>query len=358
MPTLVTNSLKNALNPTILTSKGASTVNRQGGYCFYSDNPESVTNGPALGSFDLVDGGGKRWLNKATVNGAGLVYMWHTNGSGAPFKHALLIYNPNSFAISVSSSNNGLTQSNGGSDIAGWTQYFSGNNHLPTPIVIQPNAFGTIFQQTISAGYNFGIVARTNVVNNSTGAAANAIFYDVAYLNTNIGATDWATLKSPSMRRGVAPTYYNPMNLAEIAPVDTNGIAYRVCGSAANPGVFGTDDIPTVTDYAPTGNNSTGLLEGGFGQQYAVSMKIKNTFTVSKNFLIMIGKTAASGGSGFPFVNMAGVSQSYAWVGPGYYCDMIDTGPVAAGATITVNFFMVVPAVSSTPVIIGARVKP
>lgn len=296
-------------------------------------------------------------MNKiTTINGSGLVYIWHTNASGASFKHGLLIYNPNPFSIKVSSSNNGLTNGNGVSDRLAWGAYFTGNANLPTPITISPTSFGTIFQQTIPAGNNFGIVARTSVENASSLAAANAYFYDVAYLSTNIGATTWANLISgSSMRRGVAPTYYNTMNLDTLSPTDTtNGVAYKICGSAAFPGIFGTADIPTVTDAAPAGNNSTGLLDGGYGQQYAISMKIKNTFGVAKTFRIYVGKSGGVG-SGFPTINMAGVNLSYEWCPPGYYFDMIDTGSVAAGATVTVNFFMVVPAVSETPVVIGAR---
>lgn len=71
----------------------------------------------------------------------------------------------------------------------------------------------------------------------------------------------------------IAPTYYNTMNLDTLSPTDsTNGIAYKICGSSAYPGIFGTSDIPTVTDAAPAGNNSTGLLDGGYGQQYARSI--------------------------------------------------------------------------------------
>ncbi|TVX88177.1 hypothetical protein [Paenibacillus agilis] len=346
MAVLLNDATKTARTPS-WASKGNSTVVKGGGYVFYSDNPEAVD------SIDLADAG--KWLSRDTVTGAGLVYLWHHNKTGIAIKHGLTIYNPNNFAIKVTSSNNGRTNHAGNPDSSAWKDYFSGAG--ATSVVINPLAWGTIFQATIPAGNNFGLVARTNVTNNSTGVAASAIFYDLAWNTNSGGATAFAKNKGTEMRRGKAPTYYNTINFDTLAPTTTNGVAYRICGSTAYPGIFGTDDIPLVTDPAPTipgqNQNVTGLLDGGYGQQMSVTMKIQNTTSTARKFRIFMGRT--TGFYAFPFVNMAGTSVYHNWVGGGSYVDMIETANLAPGATETVSFFLVIPAISTTPFVVGAR---
>ncbi|MFC4775815.1 hypothetical protein ACFO9Q_03355 [Paenibacillus sp. GCM10023252] len=341
MASLITGSTAVSRSPE-WASKGTSTVSKGGGYVFFSDNPEAVD------STDLVDAG--KWLNKDTVSGAGFVYLWHHNTTGAPLKHALLVYNPNNFAIKVTSSNHGITNASGDSDSSAWLDYFSGTV-TQAPVVINPTSFGVLFQQNINTGNNFGIIAKTNVTNNSTSAAASASFYDVAWVNSYIGATGYAAKKSATMRRGKGPTYYNTISLAAISPSDSvNGVAYQICGSTDYPGVFGTDDLVYITDPAGV---CSGLNHGSYGQQMAVTLKVKNTYSTAKNFKIYMGKTGP--GFSFPLINMAGVSLSYKWKAGNTYVDMIDTGSVPANSEVTVSFFLVIPAVSSTPFVIGAR---
>ncbi|WP_146240953.1 hypothetical protein [Paenibacillus sambharensis] len=346
MATLIQNGTRASRNPSFAGRTAGTTVYKGGGYVFYSDNPEDV------GLQDLADAG--KFLNRDTVTGAGLVYLWHHNVTGVTINHALLIHNPNSYPITVTSTNYGLTNYKGSPDTEAWKRYFATTS--PKSITINPLGYGTLFQQSVPADNNFGMVARTNVTNSSTGAAASALFFDLTWRTNSGGGTAYADTRSPSMRRGKGATYYNTMTFDTIAPTTTDGIAFKILGSAQYPGIFGTDDLPLIVDPAPatsTNKNVTGLLDGGYGQQHAVTMRIKNSFSTARSFNIYMGREA--GFHTFPFVNMAGVSLAHNWVPGGTYVDMISTGVINPGQTAEVFFFVVVPAMSTTPLVIGAR---
>lgn len=341
MATIITGAAAVARTP-VAASKGTSTVSKGGGYVFYSDNPEAVDAG------DLADAG--KWLNRDTVTGAGLVYLWHHNVSGASLQHTLTIYNPNSFAIRVSTNNYGLTNHASNSDVAAWQEYFTWKPTLS--IVINPLSYGQLFPaRTIAAGNNFGILGQINITNNATSAAASAVLFDLAWVSNSSGATAFANIKSPTMRRGKAPTYYNTINFAPLSPTDTNGVYYSIAGSTSYPGIFGTDDIPYVTD--PSGAVS-GLLYGGYGQQYYINMTIRNTTGTARKFRVFLGRT--TGFYIFPIVNMGGSTvRASGWTSGGTYVDMIETNTIPHNGTETFSFYTVIPAISTTPLRIGAR---
>ena len=336
MASLVTNSSAVARSP-IWVPKGNSTVNFNGGFLFFSDCPEPVTDA------DLADSG--KWLNRATVNGNGMVYLWHSNDTGHMIHHGLWIYNPNSFPITVSSTNCGKTNAFGGSDSDAWASYFSGGPN--ESVTIGANAYGVLFNREIDK-INFGLIARITV-KTSSGAAASAVLYDLAWTSNTSGAVACAKPNGDEFRRGLGSSYYNTYNFDVLAPTTTDGQAYRIAGSGSD--IFGTADLVYITDES---GQRTGYLAGNYGQQLDMTMKVKNTFSTTKNFRIFMG-TNVGGASFFPLVNMAGVTQRYDWISGGSYVDMIDTGPIAPGATVPVSFFTVVPAVSSTPFVIGAR---
>lgn len=343
MATAIYNGTESKLDQLQELPKGTSSVWKGGGFVFVSDNPEKVT------PEDLADSG--KWLVREYVFGSGFVYSWHQNGCGYPINHALSIYNPNPFPIRVSSPNNGTTNSNGGPDSTGWLSYFSGSTS--TSVVIDGNSYKTLFNQYIPAGNNFGYLGQVSITNSNDGSAARALFYDIAWRTNSSGATSFASIKSPTMRRGVGPTYYNTMYFQTMTPT-TNGVGYRICGSQEYPGVFGTEDLPYITD--PSGAVS-GLLAGGYGQQYAINMTIKNATSVSRKFHIFIGRPGPynTNVSLHTFVNFKGVSLSRDWLAAGVYKDVISTNTLAPGASEDVSFFMVVPGMSATPVILGAR---
>ncbi|MBD8497991.1 hypothetical protein [Paenibacillus arenosi] len=368
MATIITGSTAKPRTPTYQ-PKGTSSVYKSGGFLFFTDCPEPV------GSGDLVDAG--KWMNRDTVSGSGFVYSWHHNKAGKTIKHGLLVYNPNSYAIKVSSSNHGTTNLSGSqTDTNAWKNYFSGTV-TQSPVVINPNSFGVLFQQSIPNENVFGYLGKVNVSNNGTSAAASAIFYDLAWVNNYIGASEWAPVQGRTFVRGKGAAYYSTIHLAPLAPTDANphGVAYKFASSekysSSEHTIFGTDDLVYITDPGPTfpvvvkkqdgsGNTETiirdgsGFNSGAYGQQMAVTMKIKNTYNVSKNFKIYMGKTGG-GGFSFPLINMGGVSQSYAWVPKDSFVDIIDTGTIPANSEATITFFLVIPAMSSTPFVIGAR---
>ena len=334
MATVITGSSPVSRTPTYA-SKGSSTVSFGGGYLFFSDCPEAVA------TSDLADNG--RWLNQATVNGSGLAYLWHTNSTGSTIHSCLAIYNPNNFPITVTSANHGTTNASAVGDVNAWASYFITSS---TSIVISALGWGIMFAQTVPSGYNFGVIAGTNVTN-SSGASASAIFYDLAYLTNSSGATAFATATG-EMKRGHGAHFYNTLSFAQISPMNSDGIGYKI---AASGDVFSGSDLVYITDDS---GQTSGPLEGSYGQQLVVTLPIYNSFSVAKIFNIYIGST---GGYSFPIVSLNGFTAKYNGWAPAYqYVDMISTGSVASGSTATVTFFTCVPAESSTPYVIGARV--
>lgn len=345
MATVILNGAENQFTPTEA-SKGTSSVMKAGGYVFFSDNPESVE------SQDLADSG--KWLLRDTVTGSGFVYSWHQNNCGYPIQHALSVYNPNSYAIRVTSANFGTSNvGSGSSDSEAWEHYFKGINYDSK--VINPNSYGTLFHRSsIAHSNNFGFLGQLNVTNSSSGAAASAVLYDIAWRTNSSGATANALPKAPEQRRGKGPTYYNTFYLQTIAPTTSNGIAYRILGSPQHPGIFGTDDLVYITD--PTGLRS-GYSMGGFGQHHAVNMTIRNNTNTSRKFHIYIGRPGppTENFSLHVCVHFAGTTVRRDWLTAGKFKDVIATNTLAPGAQEDVSFFMAVPGMSSTPVLLGAR---
>lgn len=322
-----------------LALKGNSSVYMGGGYLFYSDNPETIL------PQHLADAG--KYLNRATVTGAGQVYLWHANGTAGAITHSLLIYNPNSFSITVTSSNYGLTNGRGLTDTAAWRDYFSGKSHSKT---IPPNGYYAFFSQDVAKGDNVGIVARTNITNTTTGSEASAVFYDLAYVSNSSGGTSPSDPEDPDegRPRGVGSRFYLTVNFDTIAPTTTDGIAYGM--AAGNKyDVFGKDDLVWITGY-----NSAYAL-GNYGIQHSVTMRVRNDFSSPRNFYIYFGTNVEPGASAFPVVNMYGYTNYANWIPGGSYVDLIQTGTLQPGEIATVPFFMAIGAMSTTPWFVGAR---
>ena len=341
MATLLHNQSAFARNPQ-LQSKGSSTVSFDTSsykYFFYSDNPESITR-PAL-----ADNG--KWLNRATVNGRGQVYLWHHNVTGSTINECLLVHNPNNYDITLNVTNYGITKSSSViPDSNAWKNYMSGNSM--SPVTIKAGKFGNLFLQSIPNNYIYGVIARINITNTS-GATASAVFYDLAYISNSGGATA-AAATSGSTRRGKAPSHYTTINFATVTPpTGANGVGYSI---GASFDVLNGADLAYITDES---RQASGILEGAFGQQLIVHLPIKNTTGTARNFRIFIG-TLANPGFSFPFASIGGSSTvCTSYTNQGLYRDVIDTGSIANNATTTVSFTTAIPAVSSTPYVIGVR---
>lgn len=332
MATLITGSPAVSRSPS-WAAKGSSSVSFGGGFLFLSDSPEYVTTSA------LADNG--CWLNRASVTGSGQVYLWHNNNTGSQIHSMLLIYNPNPFSITVTSTNHGTTVSTG-NDSNAWASYFITSTISTT---ISAGGWGSMFPLSVPNNYDFGVVARTRVTN-SSGSNAGAIFYDLAYLTDSSGASTFAA-SQPGARRGHGNSYYNTLNFATIAPTSsTNGTAYTI---GAISDTFSGSDLIYITDDS---GQTSGYEEGSYGQQLVVNLPIRNNTGAARSFHIFVGST---GGYSFPLVNMNGSTAQYGITNAFSYRDVIDTGTIAAGATTTVSFFLVVPSMSSTPYVIGAR---
>lgn len=311
-------------------------------FFFYSNNPEKIQ------TKDLADSG--KFLNRVSVGGIGQVYTWHANGCGRTIKSCILIYNPNSYEVKVNVTHYGLTNTSntGLPDAAAWKSYYNGGS---TSITVPANGYGNLFLRNIGSNYNFGVVARVNIVNSRTSAPATVTMFDLAYESKSDSATAFATAESMSTmrRRGKGVGFYATVNFPTISPTNTSGIGFKI---ATSTDFFSGNDCSYITDPS---NEASGLLEGAYGQQFYVTMSICNTTGVTRKFRIFIG---SNGGNCFPFVNLGDEIVCYTTCNrerKNFYTDVIETGSIAPGKTESVSFSSVVTAMAATPYVIGAR---
>ncbi len=319
-------------------NKGGS-VTPQSGFLFYSNNPESVYDRA------LADNG--CWLNLAPVSGHGQVYVWHRNATSQTITAELCIINPsNSTDIIISTSNYALTNGIGVSDVTSWDAYL-GSNQPSIAMVIKPGQSVALFKQKVAPNSNFGIIAAVQV-SYTTGVAAPAIFVDQAYSNY-IAATKYAELDNGITGcRGVGSYYQNTLSFDPITMTSKNYSAYYI---AAKNDSFDGKDLLKLIDYGST-HDKESLLEGNYGQMMKIVLPIKNRYKNNQNFAIFIGST---GGYAFPFVRLQENSFVSFPVKPWMAYDMIETGEMPLGSTETVSFTLVIPALSSTPLVIGVH---
>lgn len=316
----------------------AGTAAKSGGWFFYSNSPEEVA------VADTADGGA--WLNRVDVNGSGQLYVWHANTTGASVVGHILIYNPNSFPITVSSSNYGLTNGKW-NDIGGWFKFWAGTSKTVT---VAAGGWGSIFAQTVANGSPWGIVARLSI-KDASGRDASATLFDIAYTSpAKSGNASRFAIADPTTsmrRRGYANTgYWNQLNLNTIT-LSTAPQAFKIAASGDS---FQGQDLVYITD--PSGQVS-GLLEGAYGVQHYLVIPVRNPYTTSKRVRIFAGNHNTTnvmvamygyGGAGGCSLNL----------NPGEYIDILDD-TIPAGATVTYSFQYVVPAGSSAAVTLGVR---
>lgn len=327
--------------PARLTASASNVTLNKSEFLFYSNNPET------LDSADLADNG--KYLNMASVSGNGQVYIWHANKTGQTIKHCVLVYNPNSYAVRINVTNYGLTNTSntGASDAVAWEKYYNGQS---TSLTVAAGGYGNLFLSSVPNNYNFGVVARLNIVKSGTSTAAGVTLYDLAYVSNSSGATGFATAESyaaTKRTRGKGAGYYTVITFPTVSPTNADGVGYTI---AASNDSFSGADCSVITDGS---GQASGVLEGAYGQQYNITIPIKNTTGSACKFRIYIG---SRGGYAFPFVNFAGGIAKYtSAISSMQYVDVIETDTIASGSTASINFSTVVTAMAATPYFIGVR---
>ncbi|MDD3365051.1 MAG: hypothetical protein PHZ03_08740 [Syntrophomonas sp.] len=240
-----------------------------------------------------------------------------------------------------------MTNGIGVPDVTAWDSYL-GSNQPSISKVIKPGQSVALFKQTVAPNSNFGIIASVQVSFLQTGIAAPAIFVDQAYSNY-IAATKYAELDNGITGcRGVGSYYQNTLSFDPITMTTNNYSAYYI---AAKNDSFDGKDLLKLTDYGTNTVNES-LLEGNYGQIMKIVIPIKNRYKDNQNFAIFIGST---GGNAFPFVRLQENSFVSFPVKPWSAYDMIQTGEMPLGSSETVSFTLVIPALSSTPYVIGVH---
>ena len=344
MPKVLTNQTpiyRNVSN-TIPTTKNVSINTNE--FLFYSNNPENVS------MTDTADKG--YFLYKDTVTGSGQVYTWHCNNTGVAVNSTLLVYNHNSFAINIDVGNNGLT--NGiWNDSYAWKSYFDGYN--TKKITIPAGGYWNLFEQKISNGNPWGVIARLSI-KNSAGAAASAQLFDAIYVDSMLSGNgkNYAKAQSSPLQRGKGAGFYATLSCTlELTAATGNGV--RVNFGSYSPSTsyssFQGNECSTLVDASGAAG---GKLFGAFGQQMCISLTISNKTNASRKFRIYLG--SASGGH-YPVFSYAGTNISYnnPIANNLNFYDIIETDAIAHNSSQLITFFAALPAGTNTPYSFGVR---
>lgn len=341
MATLLRNQTQEERPNISYPTSGGSVYLNPNEFFFYSNNPET------LDTNDLADNG--KFLNRVSVGGVGQVYTWHANGCGKTIKSCILIYNPNSYDVTINVTHYGLTNTSNNSlpDSAAWQSYYNGKS---TSITVAANGYGNLFPQTIGSNCNYGVVARVNIVRRGSTTPATVTMFDLAYASKSDTATAFAAAEQNTRRRGKGVGFYASVAFPTVSPTTTSGIGFRI---AASSDFFSGKDCSYITDPS---NAASGILEGAYGQQFYVTIPVSNATGTTRKFRIYIG---SNGGYCFPFVSFNNSIVCYTTCKKDrkmYYTDVIETDNIAPGKTESVSFSTVVTAMAATPYVIGARV--
>lgn len=338
MSTLLHNQSAVSRTPEVLETGTGTVLLNTSEFLFYSNSPET------LNTSDMADSG--KFLNRVSVGGTGQIYTWHQNGCGMSIKNCILIYNPNTYAVKINVTNFGLTNTSntGIPDAVAWESYYNGQN---TTYTVAAGGYQNMFLSTIHSGYNFGIVARVNIVKSGTSTAATVTMFDLAYTSNSGGASAFAEADALTSKRarGKGAGFYATLSFPTVAPTAGTSCGYKI---ASTDSFFSGAECSNIND--PSGITS-GLLRGAYGQQLNITLPIKNVTGTARKFRVFIG---SHGGNSFPFVNYAGGIAKYTSAAAYYsYRDVIETDSIANGATTSVQFSTVVTALASAPYFIG-----
>lgn len=347
-PTLVKDGLAVERHPQLLTSGGSASINTNE-FFFYSNNPEDIY------KKDLADN--KCFLNRVYgIKGYGQVYCWHRNMTGENINHCLLLHNPNNYPVKVTVPNYGLTYNrNIIPDTTAWAQYCKGYSY--PSITIPANGYGNLFMRTsVPKEYVIGIVARLNITKENGAAIDTGLtLFDLAYQKDSGGASGFAPAEdyATTLRlRGLGNGFYTTINAPTLTPTDVaNGVGFTI--GAASDTFRGMDCSYINAD----GNLPSGRLPGAYGQQFNVTVPVRNNATTLKTFRIYIGSL---GGASCPFIYFNNETFSHGVIDgdpdePKFlFRDMLQVA-IPAGTTQNINFTTVIPASTSAPYAICAR---
>lgn len=223
-------------------------------------------------------------------------------------------------------------------------------------VQVSAGGYGNLFVGNVSNGHTYGIIARISITKTDGSAipAANsgATLWDLAYLSKSDSAIKFAMADNLSTKRarGRGAGFYVTINAPTLSPTNADGVGFWIGASDDN---FSGADCSQITDYAPSDRgNTSGRLQGAYGQQFNISVPIRNIFSTIKTFRIMIG-TMATEGSPFAYYN-GDVAYYTGLYSNKYFIDVMEV-TVSANATSTVTFTTVVPNCTSTSYLIGAR---
>lgn len=342
MATLLKNqpAIPRTLSPTT-TGSGSVYINPNE-FLFYSNDPETFHED------DLADNG--KFLCRENVSGNGQIYVWHHNATNMVINHTILVYNANNFDVTVEASNYGLTNTTNTAlpDTVAWQSYYNGQ---ATQINVAAKGYANLFPRWIGNGNNFGIVARVNIYQRGNkSVAAGVTMFDLVYDTNSGGGTNYASPDDPKRRRGKGGGYYCTMTLPRTAPINSTGIGYSY-GASANT-FFKGQELSYIQD---SGNQGSGILEGGFGMQFNITIPVYNATGISQKFRIFMG---SRGGHFIPFVNFNGdiaTSQTITDGSGMKYMDVIETDILAPNQVRNYTFSTVIPALSDTPYMVGVR---
>lgn len=325
-------------------------------YCrkfFYSNNPEQVVND------NLADNGS--WLARELISGTGHLYTWHINNTGRSIHFNILLYNPGSSAVTITFSNIGLTNG-AGSERSTWINYYNNTSGNKTyTLNAQQFLSPDVLQSIVAAGNLFGKIARFSI------SGGSLYIYDLAYVTNSGGATAPAPKDaSISRTRGLGKSFYETINAtltltnsAATQSFSLGGINGKNKNKADS---FNGADLIYITDSSNGTKNASYDLYGNYGVQMRINLTIDNQCKNGNNgrkIRIFMGTwvNSSNGGGFIPFCryNKQFYSAATGDVGAETYVDVLYNDTMPTGKT-TVTFDMIVPAaVSTAPVIVGAR---
>jgi hypothetical protein len=334
---------------------GSASAPYLGQFFFYSNNPE-----PA--SLGLADNN-KFWLLRETVTGSGRVFFWHGNNVSAKLNSELLVYNPNSFSITVTATGGAVPLNGNGVDA--WFALFNGIAAAGSPLKISPGQFGTLFVQTglpfsRSTALAFGVVANLNITDPNN-QPAQATLFDVAWTSkfdpATLNASGQQAPNDNSNRvRGLAavppnnygywiPVILNPFSINSIItpPGSTQGFTVAGAPNGTNDAFNGTD-APLITDPASTpANPIVNPLLGDYGVQLCFTWPIHNDTGVTHTVTFYAGSSQNLGGPtnfAIYYTGPGGCSGSFSGLNTNQYLAFLQD-MIAPNTTVTYKFQIV-----------------
>ena len=306
-----------------------SSAKLNGGFIFYSNNPESVLKPDTV-------------LSRATAKGIGQIYSWHVNKTGSRVTSAIRIHNRNNVAIKVSVGSLGLTNAKNESDIQAWYEYFE-----PMKLInlVLPGSYVDLFVQYVQKGFNFGVISKINITD-TDGSPVEAEIEDIVYAQSSNAELIDHAIENLNRRSGIGYGYKSMIDFGTVGISGAKDVAYKL---ACKDSCFNGKERPYINAWQ---GNINGLLEGGYGQIFSISIAIRNDTGKPASFAIYLG---SNGGNAFPLIYYRGDIIGYKWLKPFRYLDVIRTEMLPVSGVKQINFKLVIPAMTSAPYVIGIR---